>query len=153
MTHLKLGYFPMNVPENCRPLVNQSSYWQTQSVCNADTKSIAMFAYVEYLHPSDAEMFPYFDTGKFSDTDHMTSNASAHQALQFGTVDGFVFTYFFITAELFEYFAFSNPYLEDQFCLVISSRAVYRYAETMDDLFWLRPFSAPVWSLLVTFLL
>lgn len=153
MAHLKLGYHPSQVPQNCKPLLNRSSYKSTLNLCNPDVKNIAAFSFVEFLHPSDAELIPFNELGNFSDTGHVTFNNSSFQALQFGTIDAFIFTYYFITVELFQHIGFANPYLEDQYCLVMSSEAVFRIGETMDNLFWLRPFSIPIWSMLFLFLL
>jgi hypothetical protein len=94
-------------------------------------------------------MVPLDELGEFSDTGHMTSNASAYQALQFGTVDGHIFSEFYVTAERNKYFAYATPFYEERFCMIMSSSAAYRYDEVADNLFWLQPFVAHVWVMFI----
>lgn len=151
MSTLKFGYYPSDVSA-CR-FFNRSSYFHTLHSCNLQMKTLSTFSYIQYLFVNNVEMIPFNAAGNFSDSGHMTSNNSAFQALQFGAIDGFLFTNFYITEERFKHFSFANPYFEDRFCLVMSRSTVYRHAEEPDNLFWLQPFSAPVWAMLSVCLL
>lgn len=138
-TKLKFGYYPFDQPPNC--VFNRSSYMQTKTACKNYTKIIPEFVYVEYLFAKDAEMVPMLQLGNFSSTGYMTSNVSAHQALQFGTIDGMLFRHFYIAADRFEHVSFAHPFREAPFCLLMNNDAVIQHAEASDNFFWLRPFT------------
>lgn len=148
---LKLGYFDGGSPPNCE--LNNTSYLAIINSCSSEFKARIDFVYAKYLFPKITKMVPLKEIGNFSETGQMTSNGSVYQALQFGTIDGFVGTAFFITAERFEHFAFATPFKEEQFCLVMSTAAVKVHAEAAENLYWLKPFSVAVWAMFFASLL
>lgn len=149
--HLKLGFFIEDLPRNCK--LNLTSYFATLNSCYSTLRKLVGFVYIQYLFPADAEMILLHGLGNLSDTRQISSNVSFYQALEFGTIDGFVGGDYYISPERLDHFAFANSFKEERTCFVMSAAAVEHHAESANNLYWFEPFSAFVWIIFLVSLL